>query len=82
MWVSATGRLEPTAAPAPITGVRKGLILKEGDARERVDTLVAALKKDGYDFSVGIPMDTPIAQAERVVSAGQGIGSKENMRWW
>ena len=66
--------------PAPITGVRKGLILKEGDARERVDALVAALKKDGYDFSVGIPMDTPIAQAERVVSAGQGIGSKENMK--
>ena len=66
--------------PAPITGVRKGMILKEGDARERVDALVAALKKDGYDFSVGIPIDTPIAQAERVVSAGQGIGSKENMK--
>ena len=29
---------------------------------------------------VGIPMDTPIAQAERVVSAGKGIGSKENMK--
>ena len=27
-----------------------------------------------------IPMDTPIAQAERVVSAGKGIGSKENMK--
>ena len=66
--------------PAPITGVRKGLILKEGDAKERVDALVAALKKDGYDFTVGIPMDTPIAAAERVVSAGQGIGSKENMK--
>ena len=66
--------------PAPITGVRKGLILKEGDAKERVDALVAALKKDGYDFSVGIPMDTPIAQAERVVSAGQGIGPRENMK--
>ena len=66
--------------PAPITGVRKGLIIKEGDAKARVDALVAALKKDGYDFSVGIPMDTPIAQAERVVSAGQGIGSKENMK--
>ena len=50
--------------PAPITGVRKGLIIKEGDAKARVDALVAALKKDGYDFSVGIPMDTPIAQAE------------------
>ena len=66
--------------PAPITGIRKGMILKEGDAKERVDALVAALRKDGYDFSVGIPMDTPIAQAERVVSAGQGIGSRENMR--
>ena len=66
--------------PAPITGIRKGMILKEGDAREKVDALVAALKKDGYDFSVGIPMDTPIAQAERVVSAGQGIGSRENMK--
>ena len=66
--------------PAPITGVRKGLILKEGDAKERVAALVAALKKDGYDFSVGIPMDTPIAQAERVVSAGQGIGPRENMK--
>ena len=66
--------------PAPITGVRKGMILKEGGAKERVDALVAALKKDGYDFSVGIPIDTPIAQAERVVSAGQGIGSKENMK--
>ena len=66
--------------PAPITGIRKGMILKEGDAKEKVDALVAALKKDGYDFSVGIPIDTPIAQAERVVSAGQGIGAKENMK--
>ncbi len=38
------------------------------------------LKKDGHDFTVGIPMDTPIAQAERVVSAGKGIGDKENMK--
>ncbi len=38
-----------------------------------------ALKKDGYDFSVGIPIDTPISKAERVVSVGQGIGEKENM---
>ncbi len=38
-----------------------------------------ALKKDGYDFTIGIPIDTPIASAERVVSVGKGIGSKENM---
>jgi electron transfer flavoprotein alpha subunit/rubredoxin len=65
--------------PAPITGVRKKQIYK-GDAAESVASLVEALKKDGYDFSVGIPADTPIVQAERVVSAGKGIGSKENMK--
>ena len=48
--------------------------------RERVAALVAALVKDGYDFSVGIPADTPIPLAERVVSAGKGIGSRENMK--
>ena len=62
------------------TGERKKMILKDGTAQEKVDALVAALKKDGYDFTVGIPMDTPIAQAERVVSAGKGIGEKKNMK--
>lgn len=65
--------------PAPVTGVRKKRIFKEGDAAAQVVALVEALQKDGYDFRVGIPMDTPIVEAERVVSAGQGIGSKENM---
>ena len=66
--------------PAPVTGYRKKMILKEGSAQERVAALVAALVKDGYDFSVGIPADTPIPLAERVVSAGKGIGSRENMK--
>lgn len=66
--------------PAPVTGVRKGRIFKEGSAKERVEALAEALKKDGHDFTVGIPIDTPIAQAERVVSAGKGVGSKENMK--
>ena len=77
---SEGGSASRAKKPAPVTGVRKGMILKEGDAKERVDALVAALKKDGYDFTVGIPIDTPIAAAERVVSAGQGIGPKENMK--
>lgn len=63
-----------------VTGPRKKQILKEGSAQERVDAVVASLKKDGYDFTVGIPMDTPITQAERVVSAGKGIGEKKNMK--
>ncbi len=63
-----------------VTGPRKKQILKEGSAQERVESLVASLKKDGYDFTVGIPADTPITQAERVVSAGKGIGEKKNMK--
>ncbi len=69
------------AAPAGnVTGARKKQIWKGGDAKEMVDALVADLKKDGYDFTVGIPADTPITKAERVVSAGKGIGDKANMK--
>ncbi|EOS26416.1 butyryl-CoA dehydrogenase [Lachnospiraceae bacterium 3-1] len=77
---SGKGSRSTMKKPAPITGVRKGHIFRDGGAKERVDALVEALKKDGHDFTVGIPSDTPIAQAERVVSAGKGIGSKENMK--
>ena len=75
-----------TAAPVkgkkkgPITGSRKKMILKDGSAKERVQILVEALKADGHDFTVGIDINTPIIEAERVVSAGRGIGSKENMK--
>lgn len=76
----AGGPAKITKKAAPVTGYRKKQILKEGSAKERVEALVAALQKDGYDFSVGIPLDTPISRAERVVSAGKGIGSRENMK--
>ncbi|MDO5146067.1 MAG: acyl-CoA dehydrogenase family protein [Eubacteriales bacterium] len=66
--------------PAPVTGIRKCHIFRDGSAEEKVAELVKHLEKDGHDFTVGIPMDTPITQAERVVSAGQGIGAKENMK--
>ncbi|MGN0736478.1 MAG: FAD-binding protein [Anaerovoracaceae bacterium] len=56
------------------------MILKDGTIEERVNKLVECLKADGYDFTVGIGIDTPITEAERVVSAGKGIGSKENMK--
>lgn len=77
---SGGGSRSAAKKPAPITGVRKGHIFKEGSAADKVDALAAALKKDGHDFTVGIPSDTPIAQAERVVSAGKGIGDKKNMK--
>lgn len=76
---SAGGSRSIPKKPAPITGVRKKLIYK-GDAKENVAALVEALKKDGHDFTVGIDPNTPVPLAERVVSAGKGIGEKENMK--
>ena len=63
----------------PITGVRKKIIHKDGPPAERVAKLVASLKGDGYDFTVGIDLGTPISLADRVVSAGKGIGDRRNM---
>ena len=68
-----------TVRKLPITGARKKMIFKDGSPAEKASALVEALKGDGYDFSVGIDMDTPIIEAERVVSAGKGVGSRENM---
>lgn len=62
------------------TGLRKNIMFKDGDMKDKVNALVEALKADGYDFTVGIPLDTPIAMADRIVSAGMGIGEKENMK--
>lgn len=64
----------------PITGIRKKVIYAKGTAQEKVDRLVEALKDDGFDFTVGIDPMTPIVDADRVVSAGKGIGPKENMK--
>lgn len=64
----------------PLTGQRKKVLYNKGTAQERVDALVAALKADGYDFGVSVDPMTPITLADRVVSAGKGIGEKENMK--
>ena len=77
---SSGGSSSQPKKPAPVTGVRKKVILRDGSPAEQVAALVEHLKKDGNDFTVGIPLDTPIAQAERVVSAGKGIGGKKNMK--
>ena len=75
-----------TAAPvknkpkSAVTGARKKMIFKDGTSEDKVQQLADALRADGHDFTVGIDIDTPIVQAERVVSAGKGIGSEENMQ--
>ena len=63
----------------PLTGARKKIIFNDGTAEEKVYNLVEALKTDGYDFTVGIDINTPITKADRVVSVGKGIGEEKNM---
>ena len=77
----ASGAKAAAKKDGPITGERKREIIKADTPQEAVDTLVANLKKDGYDFTVGIPIDTPVYDAERVVSVGKGIGGKENLHY-
>lgn len=74
--VAMAGPQKPTGA----TGYRKKKLFTEGNVEENVDALIEALKADGHDLSVGIDMNTPITKAERVVSAGMGVGKKENMK--
>lgn len=73
-------RVSKVSQHEPATGYRKKIIFKQGTAEEKVASLVKALKEDGYDFTIGIPLDTPISKADRVVSAGMGIGKIENMQ--
>lgn len=70
----------PIEAEEPATGARKKIIFNSGNVKDDVKQLADALKSDGYDFSVGIDPMTPIIEADRVVSAGKGIGGKENMK--
>lgn len=66
---SAPAKSKPKTA---VTGARKKMLLKDGTAKEKVDTLVAALKADGHDFSVGIDIDTN-ANAPIFKNADYGI---------
>lgn len=85
--IIATQLLGEAVKPKPVsrqktkfseTGERKNIIL-EGTPEQQVESLLEALVYEGYDFTVGIPLDMPIGQADRVVSVGKGIGDKENM---
>ena len=69
----------PKAAAPKAESGRKNIIFNEGDMKAKVEALVKTLKADGFDFTLRVPKDTPIVAAERVVSAGLGIGTKENM---
>ncbi len=55
------------------------MIFKDGISGRKSCRSGRSLKADGYDFSVGIDIDTPIIEAERVVRR-QGSRLKENMK--
>ena len=46
-------------SPPPSPGVRKKVIFRDGTPAEQVAALVEHLKKDGHDFTVGIPWTPP-----------------------
>ena len=74
----SSGGGKKKAGKGPITGVRKKEIFDSDNQEENVKNLIAALEKDGYDFSVGIDLMTPIVDSERVVSMGKGFnGNRE-----
>lgn len=77
------GRMKKnTKADAPEEkkpAARKNMIYRFGTMKDRVSMLLDDLKQESIDFSVRISPETPIVSADRVVSAGQGVGKKENM---
>ena len=75
----SSGGGKKKAGKGPITGIRKKEIFDSDNQEENVKNLIAALQKDGYDFSVGIDLMTPIVDAERVVSMGKGFNGNRDL---
>ncbi len=69
----------PHGKPGSATGPRKNIIF-EGTPQEQVKQLVEALKKDGFSFDIQVDPWADVTSVERLVSAGQGIGDKKNMK--
>jgi len=59
---------------------RKQILIMGTSPEEQVRELVAELKQEGFDFSVRCPVETPIEKADRVVSAGMGVASLNDMK--
>ena len=76
---SSGGGAKKASGKGPITGIRKKEIFDSDNQEENVKNLIAALQKDGYDFSVAIDLMTPIVDAERVVSMGKGFNGNKDL---
>lgn len=57
---------------------RKKIILS-GSKEQQVSDLISKLKADGVDFNKESDLLAPIADADKLISVGLGIGEKENM---
>lgn len=75
----AKAAVAETGKAGAVTGPRKNIKF-EGSPEEQVKQLVEALKADGYSFDTKVDLHAPVDEVERLVSIGQGIGPKENMK--
>lgn len=71
--------VKPQGKPGSATGARKNIMF-EGSPQEQVDELVKALKADGYTFDISVDPWTEVTEVGRLVSVGQGIGEKKNLK--
>ena len=82
----ACGKLVPEKMEKIVKGVADGCLqanssLIGGETAEMPGLYtVSYTHLDGYDFTVGIDPYTPIADSQRIVVAGRGIGEKKNMK--
>lgn len=77
--IGKLSKKEKTVAEGKPKAGRKNIIINGTSSSDKVDLLIKSLKNDGYNFDKKISIDTPIVQAETVVSAGVGIGEEKNM---
>lgn len=74
------GDKKAAAAPASesVTGERKGDIVKDGTAQEKVDKIVAFLKERGYEKPSTYTVDGAISDAEHIVAFGMGLQHQDD----
>lgn len=77
---------KPAAAPAAgasklagQTGPRKGVLIQEGTAEEKVKALLSRISAETLKASAPADPDLQLSKADRVVSVGQGLKAKEDL---
>ena len=63
----------------PITGNRRRVIIKEGSAKEKVDTFLNYIKSENIDINTSAASKGSIADADKVCSIGLGLKNKKDL---